>query len=89
MLGGVSSQELVDPWDADFADTKQEDIFKLMLVANYLDMKSLCALMCAKVASLMKDKNPEEIRRVFNIRSDYTAEEEEEVMSAHADLLDF
>lgn len=37
-----------------------------------MDVKSLLYLMCAKVASLMKGKTPDQIRKTFNIRSDYT-----------------
>lgn len=54
----------------------QEEIFDIIEAANYLDVKPLLELSQAKVASLMKGKSPEEIRKVFNIKSDYTPEEE-------------
>jgi len=63
-------------------------MFKLLLAANYMDIKSLLMLMCAKVASLLKGKSPEQIRKTFNIRSDYTPEEEEEVRREHKDLIE-
>ena len=53
-----------------------------------MDIQPLLFLMCAKVASLMRGKTPEEIRRTFNIRSDYTPEEEEQVRKEHKDLLE-
>ena len=34
----------------------------MILAANYLDIKSLLDLTCAKVASMIKGKNTEEIR---------------------------
>ena len=37
-------------------------LFELILAANYLDIKSLLDLTCAKVASMIKGKNTEEIR---------------------------
>jgi len=46
------------------------------LAANYLDIKGLLDLSCAKIASLMKGKTAEEIRKVFNIPNDFTPEEE-------------
>jgi len=56
-----------DEWDADFANsmTKRE-LFQLTLVANYIDCQSLMHLMCAKIASLIKGKSPEEIKVVLS-----------------------
>ena len=47
--------------------------------ANYLNIKSLLDLTCMTVANMIKGKTPEEIRKTFNIRNDFTPEEEEEV----------
>ena len=47
--------------------------------ANYMDIKPLLDLACAKVASMIKGKTPEEIRKRFNIKNDFTPEEEEAV----------
>ena len=48
--------------------------------ANLLDVKSLLDLACGKVASMIKGKTPDEIRRTFNIRNDFTPEEEAQVL---------
>ena len=37
------------------------------------------ALCCQTVADIIKGKTPEEIRAYFNIKNDFTPEEEEEV----------
>ncbi|KAL8008911.1 putative S-phase kinase-associated protein [Plasmopara halstedii] len=42
----------------------------LILAANYMDIKSLLDLACAKVASMIKGKTPQEIRDTFNIVND-------------------
>jgi hypothetical protein len=47
----------------------QEMLFELILAANYMDIKPLLDLACAKVASLIKGKTPEEIRKTFNIKN--------------------
>lgn len=35
---------------------------------------------CKTVANMIKGKSPEEIRRTFNIKNDFTPEEEEQVL---------
>ncbi|KAE9450291.1 hypothetical protein C3L33_17806, partial [Rhododendron williamsianum] len=47
--------------------------------ANYLNIKSLLDLTCQTVADMIKGKTPEEIRKTFNIKNDFTPEEEDEV----------
>jgi S-phase kinase-associated protein 1 len=44
-----------------------------------LNIKELLDLTCQTVADMIKNKTPEEIRRIFNIVNDFTPEEEEEV----------
>jgi len=45
--------------------------------ANYLNIKGLLDLTCQTVADMMKGKTPEEIREIFNIKNDFTKEEDE------------
>ncbi|CAN0877217.1 SKP1-like protein 4, partial [Linum grandiflorum] len=66
-------------WDKEFANVEHDPLFDLILAANYLNIKSLQGLTCQTVADMMKGKTPEEIRETFNIKNDYTPEEEEEV----------
>ncbi|KAA8532009.1 hypothetical protein F0562_006849 [Nyssa sinensis] len=63
-----SAEEEIKIWDADFVKA-----------ANYLNIKSLLDLTCQTVADMIKGKTPEEIRKTFNIKNDFTPEEEEEV----------
>merc|ERR1712027_211795 len=78
-LKSGNMREVVSEWDATFVEIEQETLFELILAANYTDIKSLLDLTCAKVASMIKGKNPEEIRQKFNITNDFTPEEEEAV----------
>jgi len=61
-----------DSWDAEFIDVEQSVLFNIILAANYLDIPSLLDLSCAKVASMIKGKTPEEIRKTFNIQNDFS-----------------
>lgn len=73
-------------WDATFVDCKTPEgksdmptIFKLILAANFLDIKPLLDLMCKAVAFLVKGKSNEEIRLLFGITTDFTEEEQTKV----------
>lgn len=57
----------------------QSALFDVILASNYLNIKSLLDLTCKTVAGMIKGKSPEEIRQQFNIKNDFTPEEEEEV----------
>ncbi len=72
--------DVTTPWYATFVDLDQEVLFELILAANYLDIKPLLELSCAKVASLIKNKSIPEIRKFFNIENDFTPEEEAQIM---------
>jgi len=78
-LKSSNMAEVVSQWDAEFVEVEQEMLFELILAANYMDIKPLLDLSCAKVASLIKGKTPEQIRKQFNIQNDFTPEEEEAV----------
>ena len=67
------------PWDLEFCKVDQSTLFELILAANYLDIKDLLDLTCKTVANMIKGKTPEEIRTLFNIKNDFTPEEEEQV----------
>jgi S-phase kinase-associated protein 1 len=57
----------VSAWDCKFLSMPREDLYKVVIAANYLDIKSLLDLSCAKVASYIKDKTPDEVRRDFGM----------------------
>ncbi|MQK21709.1 SKP1-like protein, partial [Escherichia coli] len=73
------NEDDIKAWDADFVKVDQATLFDLILAANYLNIKSLLDLTCQTVADMIKGKTPEEIRKTFNIKNDFTPEEEEEV----------
>ncbi|KAG8311078.1 suppressor of kinetochore protein mutant [Homalodisca vitripennis] len=69
----------ISSWDADFLKVDQGTLFELILAANYLDIKGLLDVTCKTVANMIKGKTPEEIRKTFNIKNDFSASEEEQV----------
>lgn len=54
-------------------------VFSSFQAANYLDIKGLLDVTCKTVANMIKGKTPEEIRKTFNIKNDFTEEEEAQV----------
>ena len=78
-LKSANMHEVVQEWYANYVDVDQELLFELILAANYMDIKPLLDLTCATVASMIKGKTPEEIRKTFNIVNDFTPEEEAQV----------
>ena len=73
------SLDLIPKWDEDFFNVDQALVFELILAANYLDIKGLLNLGCKIVAKMIRGKTPEEIRKHFNIKNDFTPEEEEKI----------
>ncbi|KAH9555856.1 hypothetical protein CY35_08G138500 [Sphagnum magellanicum] len=75
----ATPEDEIKAWDQDFVKVDQATLFDLILAANYLNIKNLLDLTCQTVADMIKGKTPEEIRKTFNIKNDFTPEEEEEV----------
>jgi hypothetical protein len=55
---------------------KIEDLFELVLSANYMDIKELLDLTCGKVACIIRDKSVDQLRKDFNIKNDFAPAEE-------------
>ncbi|KAH9816806.1 Skp1 family, dimerization domain-containing protein [Melampsora americana] len=69
----------IGEWDTKFIAVDQEMLFEIILAANYLDIKPLLDVGCKSVANMIKGKQPEEIRKLFNIVNDFTPEEEAQI----------
>jgi S-phase kinase-associated protein 1 len=52
-------------------------LFDIIVVSNFLDIKVLTNAASQFVAAQIRGKTPEEIRELFDIKNDFTAEEEE------------
>lgn len=82
--GTVQEKPEETEWNQEFVKVDQATLFELILAANYLDIKSLLDLTCKTVANMIKGKTPEEIRVIFNIKNDFTPEEEEAVKNENS-----
>jgi S-phase kinase-associated protein 1 len=76
--------EYLDQWDKNFIysnlvdktdETKHEALLDVMAAAHYFDNEDLLNLCCAKVGSMIQDKNPEQIRNLFHLPDDFTPEQ--------------
>jgi len=72
-----------DKWDAEYIDKigeNRQNLYDLILAANYMDIKSLLHLGCAKVASLIKGQPLEKIKEILDPKggSSSSSEKKEE-----------
>ena len=73
-------KSLTDEWSANFIDQlSMEELVNLTVAANYMGINCLLDLCCAKVATLCKDKNEDEIYKTFNINDSSTEEEKNKI----------
>ena len=60
-------EDIVQKWYADFINVDNDFLYSLINAANYMDIRPLLNLGCAKIASTLRNKPPEEIRKIFNL----------------------
>ena len=61
-----------DNWDAKFIDSigeNKQELYDIILAANYMDINSLLHLGCAKVASLIKGQPLDKIKDILSTES--------------------
>ncbi|KAJ3691261.1 hypothetical protein LUZ61_020425 [Rhynchospora tenuis] len=73
---GFKSKSDLDEFDEKFMNVDQDTIFDLIQAANYLHIKGLLDLGCRTLAEMMKQNSIEQLRDTFNIKNDYSEEEE-------------
>jgi len=78
-----------DPWDAWFTDKmSKREIFQVILAARHIDCESLLHLGCAKIATLIKGKTPEEIKRILSGEDDHEIEPNNEPVQNQPDSVE-
>ncbi|XP_010241289.1 PREDICTED: SKP1-like protein 11 [Nelumbo nucifera] len=84
MDGDNEAHEEIKNWDSEYINVGVDELYHLIMAANYLHIKGLLDLTCQKVADIIKGKQPEQIRKIFNIENDFTPEEEQEIRKEHS-----
>ncbi|XP_066396539.1 SKP1-like protein 1B [Miscanthus floridulus] len=81
----TAASEDLKEWDRKLVDgLRMGAFFDLVQAADYLGMAGLVDVTCHKLADMMKGKTPVQIREMFNIKNDYTPEQEKEVCLENA-----
>ncbi|CAI4225296.1 unnamed protein product [Auanema sp. JU1783] len=76
--------EEIGAWDTAFLKVDQATLFELIMAANYMDIKGLLDASCKAVATMIRGKCPDEIRRTFNIKNDFSPDEENLIRKENA-----
>ena len=71
-------RDVTTEWYANFIELDDSTVQDLILAANFLDIKELLNLSCAKLGSVIRGLSIPEFRKRFNIENDFTPEEENE-----------
>ncbi|KAG5601936.1 hypothetical protein H5410_033306 [Solanum commersonii] len=71
-------------FDKNFVKVDHSILHDLILAANFLNDKEMLDAMCQEVADRIKGKSPEKMREEFNIKNDFTLEQEEEIRKENA-----
>ena len=73
-------KEITDEWSADFIDKLSTvELANLTAAASYMGIDCLLNLCCAKIVSLCKGKDEEQIFKIFNVPGKITEEEKKKV----------
>lgn len=76
----LRSEKALEEWQATFfKDIPDSDLMQLIGASNYMNMNALLDACCLKVATDLRGKTKEQIRERYNIKNDFTKEDEERI----------
>lgn len=78
-LKSNNMKDVTDSWSADFIDLDLDTLTSLTVSCNFLEINPLIDLACAKIASLCKDKDEDEILKTFGITETFNDEEKKRI----------
>ncbi|KAG8050410.1 hypothetical protein GUJ93_ZPchr0009g1885 [Zizania palustris] len=88
--GAIKAIEVeLETFDSMFVHIDQSTLYDIILAAKYLHIEGLLDLTCQTVADMIKGKTPAEIRKTFNIKNDFTPEEEEKIRRENPWIFEF
>jgi len=63
--------QVVDVWYVEFISGLEEDmLYEVISASNYMDIEPIQELGCARIASLIRGKEPNEIRKILGINAE-------------------
>ncbi|KAI5649853.1 hypothetical protein M9H77_35858 [Catharanthus roseus] len=68
---------------SELVNDDEQTLLRLLVAADYLDIKGLLSFACENVSYMIKRKDPMHIRSLFNILLKFSLEEEERIRSAN------
>ena len=80
-LKSLDFKQCVNEWDYNYINLPQQEVFEIINIANYLDIEPLLELASAKIASIIKTLDNDEIRTSFDIPIEPMKGEEEYIMN--------
>ncbi|XP_064395712.1 S-phase kinase-associated protein 1-like [Halichondria panicea] len=80
---GLSLTTPLTTWEQEFVQKNKDEIYQLLVAANYLDIKALLDLLCQTVAGVIKGKDPETIRRTFHASHPHTQHPHPHTLTEH------
>lgn len=78
-LSSTKLDDMVQNWYVDYVKVSKNILFDLVSAANFMDVKPLLDLTCLAVSIMIKGKSAIELREMFNISNELTAEEEQQI----------
>ena len=81
----IVSWSQLDDWEKKYVDIPISEMFPLLIVGNFLEIKGLIDLICKVVALQIQDNNVQEIREKFNVADpNWSAEELQKLKDENA-----
>lgn len=67
-------------WERKLAQSLTHGVlFPLVVAANFLNCKPLLNVLCSEIANQIRGKTPQQLREHFNIKNDFTPEEQKQI----------
>ena len=89
LVSKVPKEFIKDPWELQFiAKFSEDELIDLIQAANYMNIPTIFELSCAMIASELKGKDFNEMKRRYGLDEvDYMPAEEEEILKQYPWIL--
>lgn len=80
MLPLIGDEDRFKEFDEQFLSVGWEELFNIIMAANYLNINELMELSCQSAADRLKNKSVRAVRELLKIENDLTKEEEQAII---------